>query len=392
MFTRTLFRLFAFALLLAAVPDAHAQREPGPSPRPVQIRTVQGSRVPVAGIAGFVEPLMEGCAASDLSLAVINDSTVAYTATFGGKRPRTGGAGEPPTMFRAASLSKPVFAYLVMRLVDRNIVDLDTPLFRYLPRPVFTYEEYGELRNDRRYQAVTARLVLSHRTGFPNWRWQNTSGRLDIKFLPGERFGYSGEGYEYLQFVLERKLGKGLAQLAREEVFIPLGMTDTSFRLEERFEGRLAADLGHAPEFLVRKMRSETSGAGSLLTTAADYAKFVVAVMTGKGLSGRSAAEMLRPQVRIASRALFGPHAAEPGEEADRLAWCLGWGRFATASGDAIFHMGQEDGCENYAVAFLQEKVGLVILSAGEGREPISPRLAARLIGDGYSPFHWMGL
>jgi CubicO group peptidase (beta-lactamase class C family) len=382
---------FSVAVVLFVLPNSAVWSQPGPNGRPAQVRTVQGNWVPVASIAGFVGPLMGTCGISDLSIAVINDGRVVYTGGFGPRASSSGAAVEPLTVFRAASLSKPVFAYLVMKLVDRKLLGLDTPLFRYLSRPVFTYPGYEELRYDRRYEVITARLVLSHQTGFPNWRWQNPTEHLGIEFFPGKRFGYSGEGYQYLQFVLEKKLSKGLAQIAREEVFLPLGMTQTSFELEERFEGHIAADLGGVPEFLKEKMRAEASAAGSLLTTAMDYGRFVTAVMQGEGLSSKSAAEMLRPQVRITSRRLLGPQAATTDDETTGLSWCLGWGRFETALGDAIFHVGQETGCENYVVVFLREKVGMVILSAGEGREAISPRLVARVIGDGYSPFHWIG-
>jgi CubicO group peptidase (beta-lactamase class C family) len=379
------------AVVLCVFPNAVAWSQPGPNERPAQVRTVQGSWVPVASVAGFVGPLMETCGVTDLTMAVINDGKVIYTGAFGPGASSSGAAVEPLTVFRAASLSKPVFAYLVMKLVDRHLLDLDTPLFRYLPRPVFTYAGYEELRYDRRYEVITARLVLSHQTGFPNWRWQNPTQHLDIRFFPGKRFGYSGEGYQYLQFVVEKKLGKGLAQIAREEVFVPLGMTWTSFELEKRFEGHIAANLSRAPEFLKEKMRTEASAAGSLLTTAADYGRFVTAVLNGEGLSPKSAGEMLRPAVGITSRSLFGPQAAETSENTIGLSWCLGWGRFETGLGDAIFHVGQEEGCENYVVVFLREKVGMIILSAGEVREAISPRLVARVIGDGYSPFHWIG-
>jgi D-alanyl-D-alanine-carboxypeptidase/D-alanyl-D-alanine-endopeptidase len=379
------------AVVLCLLPNAVAWSQPGPNGRPAQVRTVQGSWVPVASIAGFVGPLMETCAVTDLSMAVLNDGKVIYTGAFGPGASSSGAPLEPLTVFRAASLSKPVFAYLVMKLVDRNLLDLDTPLFRYVPKPVFTYPGYQDLRYDRRYEVITARLVLSHQTGFPNWRWQNPTERLDIRFFPGKRFGYSGEGYQYLQFIVEKKLGKGLAQIARDEVFLPLGMTQTSFELEERFEGHIAADLSRAPAFLKDKMRTEASAAGSLLTTAADYGRFVTAVLNGEGLSPRSGKEMLRPQVRITSRRLLGPEAAKTDDNTTGLSWCLGWGRFETGLGDAIFHVGQETGCENYVVVFLREKVGMVILSAGEGREAISPKLVARVIGDGYSPFHWLG-
>ena len=382
---------FGVAVVLCVFPNFAARSQPGPSGRPAQVRTVQGNWVPVASIAGFVEPLMETCGVTALSLAVLNDGKVVYTGTFGPRASPSGAAVEPLTVFRAASLSKPVFAYLVMKLVDRNLLDLDTPLFRYLPKPVFTYPGYEDLRYDRRYEVITARLVLSHQTGFPNWRWQNPTERLDIQFFPGKKFSYSGEGYQYLQFVVEKKLGKDLAQIAREEVFLPLGMTQTSFELEERFEGHLAADLSGAPEFLKEKMQTEASAAGSLLTTAADYGRFVAAVSNGEGLTPKSAKEMLRPAVRITSSSLFGPQAVKTDKNTTGLSWCLGWGRFETGPGDAIFHVGQESGCENYVVVFLREKVGMVILSAGEYREAISPKLVARVIGDGYSPFHWIG-
>lgn len=379
------------AVVLSLLPNSAVWSQPGPNGRPAQVRTVQGNWVPVASIAGFVGPLMGTCGVSDLSMAVINDGRVVYTGGFGPRASSPGATVEPLTVFRAASLSKPVFAYLVMKLVDRKLLDLDTPLFRYLPRPVFTYAGYEELRYDRRYEVITARLVLSHQTGFPNWRWQNPTERLGMEFFPGKRFGYSGEGYQYLQFVVEKKLGKGLAQIAREEVFLPLGMTQTSFELEERFEGHVAANLGEAPQFLKEKMRAEASAAGSLLTTATDYGRFVTAVLHGEGLSSKSVSEMLRPQVRITSRRLLGPEATTADNNTPGLSWCLGWGRFETGLGDAIFHVGQESGCENYVVVFLREKVGMVILSAGEGREAISPKLVARVIGDGYSPFHWIG-
>ncbi len=370
---------------------ALAQDSPAAADRSVEVRTIQGSRVEVGTIEGSVGALMEGCGVTALSLAVVNDGRVVYTAGFG---TLTRGASTPvgsSTVFRAASLSKPVFAYLVLRLVDRGAIDLDTPLFRYLSRPVFTYPEYGELRSDQRFKTITARRVLSHQTGFPNWRWQNKGERLDIKFQPGQGFGYSGEGYEYLQFILEKKLGRSLQQLATENVFVPLGMSQSSFVLEERFEGCLAAELSRAPEFLKTKMRTEASAAGSLVTSAADYGRFLTAVMNGEGLSPKSTREMLSPQVKVMSRRLFGPLAVESGGAPDGLAWCLGWGRFESRLGEGIFHVGQEAGCENYVVAYPVQGVGMVIFAAGGGRQAIAPKLAVRVIGDCYSPFQWAG-
>jgi len=358
---------------------------------PVQIETIQGNRVEPGTIASSVAGLMQQSGVTGLSLAVVHDGTVVYTGAFGAlDRCGTTPVGDR-TVFRAASLSKPVFAYLIMKLVDRRAIDLDTPLFRYLPEPLFTYPRYRDLRDDRRFATITARWVLSHQTGFPNWRWQNKDERLDIKFPPGRRFAYSGEGYEYLQFVVENKLGRSLQQLAREHVFTPLGMTRSSFVLEERFEGCIATEFAGVPEFLKTRMRTEASAAGSLVTTAADYGRFLAAVMRGEGLTPESAREMIRPQVQVASTRMFGPLSVQEGSAPGGLAWCLGWGRFATRLGDAIFHVGREPGCENYVVAYLQRGVGMVVLAAGEGREAVSPKLVARVIGDAYSPFEWAG-
>ncbi len=377
--------------LLATLAVATATYALAQAEGPVKIETIQGNRVEAGAIATSVGALMQQCGVTGLSLAVVHDGSVVYAGAFGAlDRCVTTPVGSN-TVFRAASLSKPVFAYLVMRLVDRKSIDLDTPLFRYLPEPLFTYPRYRDLRDDRRFATITARWVLSHQTGFPNWRWQNKDERLDIKFPPGQRFAYSGEGYEYLQFVLENKLGRSLQRLAGEHVFTPLGMTRSSFVLEERFEGCIATELAGVPEFLKARMRTEASAAGSLVTTASDYGRFLAAVMRGEGLTPESAREMTRPQVKVASARLFGPLALQEGGAPGGLAWALGWGRFETRLGDAIFHIGREARCENYVVAYLQRGVGMVVLAAGDGREAVSPKLVARVIGDGYSPFEWAG-
>jgi CubicO group peptidase (beta-lactamase class C family) len=389
--TRLLTAVGVAACASAAASVGLAQPRTVVPPRPVVLKTIQGNRVEAGGIAASVGALMERCGVNGLSVAVLEGGEVAWAGAFGtltacGATPVTA-----DTVFGAADLSKPVFAYLVMRLVDRAVIDLDTPLFRYLPKPLFTYPAYGELRSDLRFETITARMVLSHRTGFPNWRWQNRSGRLDIKFPPGQRYGYSSEAFQYLQFVLEEKLGRRLQQLASEEVFRPLGMARTSFVLEERFDGCLAAELAHVPGYLRTRLRSEASAASSLLTTAADYGRFMGAVARGEGLAADAAREMLTPQVRVSSWRMLDPATSTGASPARGPAWCLGWGRFETPVGDAIFHTGRDAGLENYAVIYLKERIGMVVLTVGGSREAIAPLLAARLIGDCYSPFDWAG-
>ena len=145
-----------------------------------------------------------------MSVAVIKDSKVVYHRGLGVTNMLTQQPVTDDTVFEAASMTKPVCAYIVLRLVDRGVLKLDTPLYTYLP--------YDDIAYDDRYKLITARMVLTHRSGFPNWR----SGKLDIKFTPGTEFSYSGEGFVYLGKVVERLTGKKLVQLCEEEVFKPL--------------------------------------------------------------------------------------------------------------------------------------------------------------------------
>src|SRR5882724_169192 len=124
------------------------------------------------------------------------------------------------TIFEAASLSKTVFAYIFFRLYDRNIISLDTPLLNYIG----SYERFKSA--DPRYNKITARMVLRHTTGLPNWG--NDSG-VSLIFQPDSCFSYSGEGYLFLQKVIEKKLNKSLNEIAQEEVFVPLKMESSSY-------------------------------------------------------------------------------------------------------------------------------------------------------------------
>jgi CubicO group peptidase (beta-lactamase class C family) len=295
------------------------------------------------------------------------------------------------TVFRTASLSKPVFAYLVMKLVDEGVLDVDRPLYRYLERPLYEYPDYADLKGDERYKLLTVRLLLSHQSGFPNWRMMNRDRRLDFKFVPGKMFKYSGEGYKLLQFILKEITGKDVNRLAREKVFLPLGMAHTSFLWEKRFDGNFAVNLRTGLRRHIERTRTIPNAAASLLTNTTDYAKFLLAVINGKGLEPETHKRMLEPQVKITSKSLHAPQDTDLKiQETIHLAWSMGWGRFRSSEGDAIFHVGFEEGCDNYAVYFLDRKIGMVLQSVIVELEGIAPDVAKELIGDTYSPFSWL--
>jgi CubicO group peptidase (beta-lactamase class C family) len=103
----------------------------------------------------------------------------------------------------AASLTKAAFATMVMQLVQNRVVDLDKPVYRYLPKPLPEYPGYTDLANDPCYKQITMRMLLDHTSGFPNWRRFTDDKKLSIYFTPGSRFAYSGEGIALAQMVVE---------------------------------------------------------------------------------------------------------------------------------------------------------------------------------------------
>jgi CubicO group peptidase (beta-lactamase class C family) len=361
------------------------------NPQTDKWQTVAGEWRSPSRAESFLRQVLDESAATALSVAVVRGLDVVFQRSIGVVDKKSNKLVDEQTVFRTASLSKPVFAYLVMRLVDEDVLDVDRPLYRYLERPLYEYPAYADLEDDERYKLLTARLLLSHQSGFPNWRMMNRDRLLDFKFTPGKMFKYSGEGYRLLQFVLEEMSGKNVDRLAREKVFLPLGMTNTSFLWVERFDGNFAVNMRTGLRRHIERTRTIPNAAASLLTNAADYAKFLLAVMNGEGLKPQTHKMMLEPQIDVTSRSL---HASQNTDtkihESIQLAWSMGWGRFRCSEGDAIFHVGFEEGCDNYAVVFLDRKVGIVLQSAITKLEGIAPAVAKELIGDIYSPFSWL--
>src|SRR5215471_12239255 len=180
----------------------------------------------VADLERLIPDLMKKADVPGLSIAVIRDAQVMWCRGFGVANVETRQPVDDNSVFEAASLSKPVFAYAVLKLVDAGKLDLDTPLTRYLPG--------AYVENDDRLNLITARIVLSHRTGFPNWRPQGQP--LKIHFRPGEKFSYSGEGVVYLQKVVEHITGEPFDAFMKRTVFDPLQMTASSYVWQDKYE------------------------------------------------------------------------------------------------------------------------------------------------------------
>jgi CubicO group peptidase (beta-lactamase class C family) len=218
-----------------------------------------------------------------------------------------------------ASLTKMVFAYTVMQLVDQGKLNLDTPLKddldkplpSYGPDPVFPdkYGPYKDLANDSRWEKITPRMCLTHSTGFSNFWFVEPNQKLHIHFEPGTRFSYSGEGLILLQFVIEhgRKaqgLGLDVGELTKSN-FDRLGMTRTSLIWREGLDTNVADGWNDQGQPQAHDKRSKVRVAGSMDTTISDLPKFAAALVSGDGLSAASRTEMTKPQLHITTAHQF---------------------------------------------------------------------------------------
>ena len=361
------------------------------------LTTLDGKPLPRAELEALIEQAMEKANVAGLSVAIINDGQIAYTHAFGYRDKAAGSLFDTQTVTGAASLSKTVFAYLVMLLAEEGVINLDKPLQAYLPKPLPDYPAYADLAGDDRYQQITARMVLSHSTGFPNWRSFEPDKRLKILFTPGTRYSYSGEGYALLQMVVEQITGRDLETLARQKIFEPLGMTRTSYVWQKTFEDNVAQahdQFGRTQRLLQLALRrSKPDAAGSMVTTAGDYARFLTAILNATGKQKAAMDEMWRSQIAISSEQMFGPGAWQDTNRYQDigLAWGLGWGRFDTELGRAFFHTGHDFGYQNYTVTYADKGIGIVLLSNSDNFESVAAEIVQAAIGDTSSPFGWLG-
>lgn len=300
-----------------------------------KIKTLSGREIDVAEMDNYLAIQMDSLRMPGLSMAIINDGKIAYYRTFGVTNVNTREKVNPETLFDAGSISKTTFAYFVLRMVDQGILNLDQPLYTYLPYPDIAYDE--------RYKLITARMILSHTSGFPNWRFMNADRKLDIKFTPGTQYLYSGEGFEYLANViahLKQFKKNDLQQLVEDEVAKPLGMKYAFYTWDDyvakhqatgHIDGKPAAGWG------INANRPDFAASYSLQSEAMSYSNFIIALMNGKGLSKTSYDEMLNAQVRIPSGT-------------DSSSYCFGMKIKPTKFGNVYLHDGYN---QNFYSAYL---------------------------------------
>lgn len=296
-----------------------------------------------------LEALMAEKKIPGLSMVIIENAEVIWHLDLGVKNSQAKDPVDSETLFEVASLSKPVFAYGILKMVESGQLNLDKPLAEYLP--------YSDIENDERVNFITARMVLAHTSGFPNWRPKNDP--LKIHFEPGERFSYSGEGFLYLQKVIEHISGLSLEEYIKKNVFIPLKMNHSTFMWVS--DNRKA--LGHNDDGSPIEVRAEPPNAAfTLHTSALDYARFITAIFKEIGLESDTINEMFRLQVKVPEGTTSSIDKCS-GRFSDSISWGLGWGLQRTKMGDSFWHWGDNQGVKSFIVGFNNRNTAIIIFT-----------------------------
>jgi CubicO group peptidase (beta-lactamase class C family) len=328
----------------------------------------------------LIPRLMKDGDVPGLAVALIDDGKIIWNRGFGLKNATTKDPVTDETVFEAASLSKPVMAYAALKLVDAGKLDLDKPLSQYLDKPY--------IDNDERLNLITARRVLTHTTGFPNWRPRGQA--LKIIFPPGERFSYSGEGFVYLQKVVEKISGQTLDDFMRKTVFEPLGMTSSSYVWLPAYEILKATGHDAGGNASERRKPTEANAAASLQTTSADYAKFVIAVMNGAGLKESTSKAMLSPQIQVDEGCSNCVSRPPTGKLSTTLAWGFGVGLQQTNDGQSFWHWGDNGDVHCYVVGYPKQHRGIVIFTNSGNGHAIIPEIIRESLGGDQPAIAWI--
>ena len=333
-----------------------------------------------AGLAKDIPTLMEKAGVPGLSIAVIRGGKTVWTEHFGVRSAETKKPVASDTMFNVGSLSKPVFAYGVLKLVDGGKLKLDEPLAPYLPKEF--------IEGDPRFMQITARIVLSHRTGFPNWPPDGKP--LVIHFTPGEKFSYSGAGMVLLQKAVEKITGKPLNDYLQEAVFTPLGMKHSSYVWNPAFENEAAVghNVGGTPVDLFKA--AQANAAASLEITAEDYAIFLDAVLQKRGLKPATMREMEASQIAVDPACSNCVEGTPSGKLSTSIFWGLGFGIEKTAQGESLWHWGDNGVFKAFFVVRPETRSGVVYMTNSENGLSIARQILAETLGGEQPAFDWL--
>ncbi len=263
------------------------------------------------------------------------------------------------TIFDVASLTKSVVTMTTLQLVENGDWNLDKPLYSYWVDP--------DIINDSLHKKLTTRHVLTHTSGFNNWRWMDATGKLQFHFEPGKKFKYSGEGFEYLRKALESKFKISLQRLSDSLLFRPLGMKDSRHAWDENVdESRFAIGHDTLKNSYELPKENKPNGADNVLTTIEDFGIFGINVFEKLNTTKGAHQEMVKPQVMVR----------------EKIAMGLGWFIFPDLPNDeyALYNAGGDPGVHTVIVLLPKSQKGLIIFTNGDNGYLLYKELLPKLV------------
>ena len=299
-----------------------------------------------------------------LAIAIVNNGQIVHHQTYGYANVEQKTPVTTQTIFEGASISKSVFGHFVMTYVEDGTLDLDKPLYEYLP--------YPDLAHDERYKKITARMALSHRTGLPNWRENEEGGQLRIKFEPGTSYEYSGEAYQYLAMVLKAFEGDSWDSLEaafQERIAKPLGLEHTVFiqtPYTKKYKAEPYDDEGNwinwKEDYWTQKNQGVFGAAFSIHSEAIDFSKWMIGVMNKEILSQESYDK------------LFKSHAIIPDQEVE-VTYTLGFFKYPFPIANTYGHGGNNEGFTSYFTLDTDQDWGYVLFTNSEYGQQLGEEL-----------------
>lgn len=306
-----------------------------------------------------IESLLKQHKIPSISIGYIEEGKLKQVRSFGVQEKGT--TVSVNSNYKVASLTKPVSAIVVLKLIEKGDFELDEPISKY-------YID-SDIKNYQFLNKLTIRHILSQQSGFPNWRYLTKSKKLTFDFEPGTKFQYSGEGFEYLRKVIEIKLRKPFEEIADEVLFAPLGMNDTHFYwTPEINEKDYAFEHNENGKRIQLEKYNTTNAAANLITTINDYSKFLVHIMNGAGLSNKLYLEFLKVHVN----------------EKKGIDRNLGMQLLSNLPNNenVIMHTGGDYGTKTIAIAFPKTKKALVLFSNSENGMVLWQKIISEYFGE----------
>ncbi len=330
-----------------------------------------GFDIPKETLEEFLNTKMKEYDIPGLAIAVINDGKVVYHQTKGFANVANKIPVTDKTIFEGASLSKPVFGFFIMTFVEEGILDLDKPLYEYM--------EYPDIAHDERYKKITARMALSHRSGFPNWREDNKDGKLNIQFDPGTDYFYSGEGYQFVTQVLKHILktdDAGLEAEFQKRIGKPLGLAHTVY-IQNEYTRKHKAEpydedgnwIDWKKEYWALKEDGNFYAPSSIHSEPLDFSKWMIGVMNKEVISPKSYEE------------LFKPHSQVPYDGID-VSYTLGFLTIHVPTTNIYLHSGNNEGFTSWFTLDTEKNWGFVMFTNSEYGEQLGQELFFYMLAD----------